>query len=54
MRKIIGIQIIAVLLAAYLAGCSFIGFPQDTTGPTQPPAPPEESTGTMATSPLTC
>ena len=53
MRKIIGIQIIAVLLAACLAGCSFIGFPQDTTGPIQPPAPPEESTGTVATTPST-
>lgn len=53
MRKIIGIQIVAVLLAACLAGCSFTGIPQDTTGPTQPPAPPEESTGTVATSPST-
>lgn len=53
MRKIIGIQIIAVLLAVCLTGCSFVGISQDTTGPTQPSAPPEESTGTVATTPST-
>lgn len=53
MRKIIGIQIIAVLLAVCLAGCSFIEIPQDTTEPIQTPAPPEESTGTVTTSPST-
>lgn len=53
MRKIIGIQIIAVLLAVCLAGCSFVEIPQDTTEPIQTPAPPEESTDTVTTSPST-
>lgn len=53
MRKIIGIRIIAVLLVVCLAGCSFIEIPQDTTEPIQTPAPPEESTGTVTTSPST-
>lgn len=53
MRKIIGIQIIAVLLAVCLTGCTFTGISQDATGPTQPPAPPEESTTPTPPSPST-